>query len=187
MTKPIFIFFLSLVALSGCSTLATKSLPENNPRIIYRDLVAAPQPVFVQPVAVQPVVEPMAIIKAAPKPTFSPHSKKADYFIPFYNESSKINTGITHAMPTIDLSSHYFLLGHSHGSSAVGNAKLSQARAEAVARYLIQNKVKNPHIHMMASWSSWRDDYSPPKGVEVYVMPSLEKGFLPVGRIYNRD
>ncbi len=186
--------FILVFLVSGCASIE-KHEPTKNDRIIYRSLLPEVQkkdfnnygqnnPVInpIQEEPLLPVLEKQVIVKP-----FNPHSKKASAYIPFYNESSKISAYDSLSKLEISKETNYFLVGHSHGSSLVGNAKLAVLRADNVAGYLKKKGVAKRNIHVLASWSSSVDGFSPLKGVEVYIVKKTEKGYLPVAREYKRE
>ena len=98
---------------------------------------------------------------------------KDPFYIPFYNESSVLSGERLPVLREIvknhEDGNRYIVVGHSHGQSLVGTAKLAQNRAEAVTNWMIGQGIDKHVIHQTASWSSHRDVLGPPKGVLVYV------------------
>ena len=128
--KKLLLIVLFTFLSAGCASMTKNTLLDND-RIIYRSLLPEPPKQVFSPhsraLSPSPVVSLAAPLSAPPVTIvepFNPHSKKADNFIPFYNESSKINKASLGSMPIIDPLAEYYLIGHSHGASLVGNAKL---------------------------------------------------------------
>jgi len=181
MVKLASIMLLSL-AVSGCLFNQTKPEPEANPRIIYRDLLAAPAEYSaIDTLPAQSVcehkTEQVVVVKevmvacdvlAVPEKEIN----TASFQVSFRNESSVIdsdlNTELATIKSTLDTQSHYLVVGHSHGKSAKGNNYLASKRADKVSRWLVSNGLPSKNVHKLASWSASKESYAPTKGVQVF-------------------
>jgi outer membrane protein OmpA-like peptidoglycan-associated protein len=167
------LLILPLVALlAACSSTVKKEpLPltsESEERIIYRSLTQ-------KPITYVPVdtTHSVGVVTADSRPANTTMVRVPDYYIQFSNESASLDLDLNKNMPAIDGQAHYFVLGHSHGFTSVGNAKLAQLRTVAVANWLHQNGIAIDHIHMMASWSSVKELDFPVLGVQVYKLKDI--------------
>lgn len=172
---------LLVVLLGGCGSAPQKTTPENNTgvsngRIFYRSLSNIPSGANATEWSV-PAVSQAASCKCEPArcEKIRPSIPAPDYFVDFSNESASLSLRLNKEMPSVEGEApgdetHYFVLGHSHGPSVVGNAELAQKRARVVGQWLMQRGVSNERIHMLASWSSTKELNYPTSGVQVFKM-----------------
>jgi hypothetical protein len=172
---------LFTVLLGGCGSAPQKTTPVNNAgvpngRIFYRSLSDIPTGANAAEWSV-PTVSQAASCKCEQVrcEKIRPSIPSPDYFVDFSNESAFLNLELNKVMPAIEEDAagdetHYFVMGHSHGPSVVGNAMLAQKRARVVARWLKQRGVSNERIHMLASWSATKELNYPSSGVQVFKM-----------------
>ncbi len=181
-----FLVLICFLFLLGCSTNPVK---EKNERIVYRDLTIENKKDFsfldFLSVEKKPIVEkkketikPLVVLKETIKP-----ASKPNHIVSFYNESRKPLKRMDHFIEKLDFNTHYFLIGHSHGYSPIGNATLAQNRSKTVARWLVRKGINKRNIHLMSSWSPWADQNAPSKGVEIYLISDIKNGYLPLGNI----
>jgi hypothetical protein len=171
--------------LGGCGSAPPKATTGNeggmtDGRIFYRSLTGDASNVGATEWSV-PAVSRAAPCECEPVrcEKVRPSIPSPDYFVDFRNESASLNLGLNKEMPVIERElpgdeTHYFVLGHSHGPSVVGNAELAQKRARAVGRWLKQQGVSNERIHMLASWSKVKELNYPTRGVQVFKMNDKE-------------
>ncbi len=187
--------FMVSVLLASCASSTTRDPIDyrsrdfsggEKERIIYRDLTV-PKTASIAPASIDPKQAELArltqqIRKGAAEPALAvPQttavvptlSTKEPFYIPFFNESSVLPS--EHLPVLRELvrhhkdGDHYVVMGHSHGQSLVGTARLAQRRAETVTNWMIQQGIDKRVIHQTASWSGHRDMLAPSKGVMVYV------------------
>jgi len=157
------------VPKSGAQSSAAPSSREAELAAITRDMRAGDRaPTQTQVSEAQP-----ALADAKPAAIVSVPHVTDPFYIPFYNESSVLPSERLPVLRDIVKhhkdGNHYVVMGHSHGQSFVGTAKLAQQRAEAVTNWMIGQGIDKTVIHQTASWGSHRDSLAPPKGVLVYV------------------
>jgi outer membrane protein OmpA-like peptidoglycan-associated protein len=182
--------------LVSCSTTQVPQLV-HNPRVIIRDLLSVPNaysrptpatlpatnsPVVAVQVAVDTTIAPSQeqkceIEQGSPgndKPAIeTPVAQDHSFFVQFANESAELEPTalpIAELTPLITPNVHVFVIGQSHGPSAVGTQRLSTLRAERVAGALRDASIDASRIHTLASWGSAKDPYTPTRGVNILLL-----------------
>ena len=179
-------------------------------RIIYRDLTVprtssvTPQQTNLRDLELARLTQQMregevqevstakpALAAAEPTEVVSVPDAKDPFYIPFYNESSVLPSERLPVLREIvknhEDGNRYIVVGHSHGQSLVGTAKLAQNRAEVVTNWMIGQGIDKHVIHQTASWSAHRDVLGPPKGVLVYVTGEHNGRFFLALSPFNPD
>ena len=144
-----------MIGFSGCAWLSPKNdAPITNSRIVYRDLTVDQ-------------VKP-----DQPKPPEEYHS--STYYIEFENESQTRfdEAAFMKFLQNVDKSANIIILGHSHGNSNKGTLTLSSGRSRTIRDLMVKNGYEN--VHVMAFWSRKAVSFAPVKGVDVYVMDSVD-------------
>lgn len=154
----------------GCAAIPNV-VRQQNPRIIYRDLS---QPVTYKIIPPHPAARPEEL--QSDRKGVQPQG-----FVEFANESyAKFNeTGLAGIINQAKPESVILVVGHSHGNSAVGTLTLASKRAETIARYMRGRGYEK--VLVMASWSGQVTEFTPNRGVHVYVIdpPDQNQG-LPI-------
>jgi outer membrane protein OmpA-like peptidoglycan-associated protein len=97
------------------------------------------------------------------------------YFIPFGNESSRLDASLAasalNAIKTnINESNLVVIVGNSHGPSHIGTGILAQQRSDAVYWYFVKNGVDSKRIRRIASWDNTNVQHAPSRGVQVLIV-----------------
>jgi hypothetical protein len=183
---------MTMPLLLSCSAEPTREdryVP--NARIIERDLLAVPEaipsettpapasfkPSIISPVVIQTASTNEAIEggQSSTSPEASRHPVAFDdtFFVQFGNESADLDPS---SLPTEKLraqaeaGAHFFVIGQSHGASAVGTQRLSALRAERVAAALRDLSIDGSRIHTLAAWSTQKVSFAPSRGVNIVVV-----------------
>jgi hypothetical protein len=94
-------------------------------------------------------------------------------FLDFANDSTTLDTTKVNFAQLREAASkgmHFFIVGQSHGASAVGVDTLAVRRAQAVAKALAANGIEASRLHTLASWSSESEPFAPSRGVQIFVL-----------------
>jgi hypothetical protein len=94
-------------------------------------------------------------------------------FVDFANESTSLSEAqipLEQLKAMAKPTTHFFVIGQSHGLSAIGTNRLASQRAEKVAAALRAASVDPSRVHMLASWSGTRQQFAPPRGVNIVVV-----------------
>lgn len=169
------------VVAASCAALPGER-PSNdpNPRIEYRPLIAAfphlresrPATDDAVPAVIRPTYAGDTPVVAS-KGTRPLAETTTPVFIDFANESATLNPSqldVARLKAEHDQGKHFFVIGQSHGLSAVGVQALAVKRAQAVARALLNAGMDSSRIHTLASWSQSRESFAPNKGVQIFVV-----------------
>ena len=137
----------------------------DNPRIVQRDLARLPAPEK----SPEPVIEenPAEVPPIRPSCTILFENDSLRRF-----DSSVLDTFLA----KVEKDAHLLVIGHSHGNSAVGTARLATGRADTIRRYLKQQGFEN--LHVLARWSNRKVDYGPSRGVQVTTFENLDEMHL---------
>ena len=192
--KKALLIIIPIFLLLGCAAHQVQQAQKPkiiNKRIIYRDLT---KPVVVHKkippqqnsIFNKTVLDESSIkIKKEPdeaalsKPGQTPNKEvdaiRPKDFIDFQNESSTLydRDKLDRFMAATKSDSHIFVIGHSHGKSAVGTLKLASKRAQRIAEKLAASGYEN--VHAMASWGYTPVGFAPSKGVLIYVVQKDSK------------
>ena len=186
---------LPLVVSCGTSPVKTAYTP--NPRVMQRDLLVAPmakvnrQPNLSGEHTVAPVSDAVGAPTAQqdqvlkqlvasessrlPSRTTAPLPLVSDrvVFVEFPNESvalAKEQLPLEDIKRHATLATHYFVVGQSHGASAVGTRRLATQRAERVAAEL-RRVIDDPkRVHTVALWGGSQVPFAPARGVNIVMV-----------------
>jgi hypothetical protein len=165
------------VFIWGCAVPVPEA-PPSNPRVIERDLTRPWPPVPhdpappVSPAPVEPAAQPL---NESPADLESAWKPKATFCIEFANESLKTVTqesadSYREIMDLYQSGDTLLLIGHSHGPSRVGNARLATGRAQTVQEALVAQGVDPARIRTLAAWSAVKGQASIGRGVEILLI-----------------
>jgi|LGOV01.1.fsa_nt_gb outer membrane protein OmpA-like peptidoglycan-associated protein len=180
--RILFYILLPLVLVTaGCGFCHKTQNPHVNKRIIYRDLTTTPTiPDNVESTDHGNVYDETKVnILNTSMPM--PKSQNQIHFVEFSNESSKQfdQKALEEILKEADKDhDKFFVLGHSHGNSAVGTIKLSTARAEKIGKYLKNHGFTN--VFLMASWGKEPLPFSPNRGVQIFIVKTQELDKVPL-------
>ncbi|MBZ0099136.1 MAG: hypothetical protein K8F30_08630 [Taibaiella sp.] len=194
MMKRVLISFLLVGLMTGCASTPRTSpslnvSPVQDERIIYRSLIEQRVSMYRHEEAAKAVeacreVRQEKTAACAPQ---EPVTTGDNYFVRFGNESVVLDLDLNPVLPDIQEKTHYFVMGHSHGPSVVGNASLAQQRAIVVASWLSRNGIEQGNIHLLAAWSAHAEPYAPNLGVQVYALKNTSDIYLPLGAANGRS
>lgn len=178
--RILFYILLSLVLMAGCGFFNKTQNLHVNKRIIHRDLTIIPAtPVDnIESTTQGNVYDKVKILNTSAP---IPRSQNPIRFVEFENESSRKfdQKALEEILKKADKDhASIFVLGHSHGNSAVGTIKLSTARAERVGKYLKRHGF--PHVFLMASWGKRPLPFSPNRGVQIFIVKNQEPEKIPL-------
>ena len=163
---------------AGCGFYQKTQNLHINKRIIYRDLTIIPAiPDNVEGGGHENVYDEVNILNTA----VISKSQNPIHFVEFSNESSRNfdRNALEEVLKEADKDyDNIYVLGHSHGNSAVGTIKLSTARAENIGNYFKTQGFKN--VFLMASWGKEPLPFSPNRGVQIFIIKSQETRKIPL-------
>jgi len=166
---------LLLVLMAGCGFYHKTQNLHINKRIIYRDLTMPAIPDNVEGAGRENVYDVNISYASVPIP-----ENHNQIYVEFSNESSQHfdRKSLEKIIKKTDKDCKIFVLGHSHGNSAVGTIKLSTARAEKIGNYLKNHGFTN--IFLMASWGKEPLPFSPNRGVQIFMVKNQEPEKVPL-------
>lgn len=178
--RNLFYVLLLLVLMTGCGFHQKTQNLSINKRIIYRDLTIIPAtPVDnIESGGQGNVYDEIKILNTSVP---IPRSQNSIRFVEFENESSRKfdQKALEEILQKADKDhDSIFVLGHSHGNSAVGTIRLSTARAENIGNYFRKNGFTN--VYLMASWGREPLPFSPNRGVQIFIVQNQEPEKIPL-------
>lgn len=196
MKKIFYILVLFLIVITAAC--ATKPVPPEahvpNERIKYRDLTKPEPKRFKVPAVLDtekviPKKQQPVIIKKPSGPSVTNvHGIMPQMFIEFKNESYQLYDAniLKKYIDTGDKSAQVVLIGHSHGKSKIGTLRLASKRAKVIQNILNERGFKK--VHVMASWSSNKIDFTPNRGVHLYEIKKDYKNMgVPLVFVNNKE